>query len=51
MPMETLIDEIRWEYNLTRKEAIALIKRYKRKGKYKQLCEIVKYKRSTPVFK
>lgn len=48
MTYKTLINEIMWEYNCTKKAAINLIKRYETQGRYKELVNIVQFKRTTP---
>lgn len=50
MPESVMINEIMWEYNCTKEKAVQLINKYKHKGKYKELCEIVKFKRCAPDF-
>ena len=36
-----------WEYNCSRKRAIQLVNKYKKQGKYLELCEIVSLKRTS----
>ena len=48
MNFEELIKEIMWEYNCTKKTASNLIEKYKLQGRYEELVEIVKFKRTTP---
>ncbi len=50
MPVNILIREIMWEYDCTKKRAKWLVDKYRKSGKYLDLCEIVKYKRSAPDF-
>lgn len=50
MRVNTLINEIMWEYNLSRKRSKALVNKYRKQGAYDDLCTIVKYKRCSPKF-
>lgn len=48
MELEILVKELMWEYDITKKSALNLINSYQLKGKYEELVNIVKFKRSTP---
>lgn len=50
MRVNTLIKEIMWEYDLSKKKSKALVNRYRKQGAYESLCDIVKYKRQSPKF-
>lgn len=46
---KSLIAEIMWEYNCNRKRAEKTVESYIAQGKYRELCEIVAYKRKALV--
>lgn len=48
MTTKELMKEIMWEYDCTKKAAISLIKKYETQGRYKELVNIVQFKRTTP---
>lgn len=50
MPVKIMINEIMWEYNCSKKAATKLVNKYRKQGKYFELCNIVKFKRYTPEF-
>ena len=44
MEKDILINEIMWEYNVTRKTALRTVNVYESLGKYNELCDLVKNK-------
>lgn len=42
MERETLINEMCWEYNYSKKKASTIVDEYKNRDKYQDLCELVK---------
>ena len=48
MNFEALVKEIMWEYDCRKQAAISLIEKYQQQGKYNELIDIVKFKRTTP---
>jgi len=49
IPKKSLITEIMWEYNCSKNRAEKAVESYIAQGKYKELCEIVAYKRKVLV--
>lgn len=41
-----LVNELCWEYDLTRNKADEIISSYEKQDKYQELCELVKAKQS-----
>lgn len=44
MEKDILVNEIMWEYNVTRKTALRTVNVYESLGKYGELCDLVKNK-------
>lgn len=44
MEKDILVNEIMWEYNVTRKTALRTVNVYESLGKYNELCDLVKNK-------
>lgn len=40
-PEEIVCAELRWEYNYSKKKALAVIDAYKQAGKYHTLCRMI----------
>ena len=45
MTKEIAIKEMMWEYDFTEKQAEKVVNRYIREGKFKELCDLLAYRR------
>lgn len=50
MKVKSLRNEIMWDYDVSSKVATKLINKYRKQGRYEELCNIVISKRITPDF-
>lgn len=48
MDKEVLIKELMWDYDYTKRKATELVEKYMAKGKYEELCNIVRFKQHKP---
>lgn len=45
MTKETAIKEMMWEYDFTEEQAAKVVDRYINDGKFKELCDLLAYRR------
>lgn len=49
MEKQTLVNEIRWEYDYSKAKAEEIVSMYEKQGKYRDLCELVKAKQKISI--
>lgn len=49
MERQVLVNEICWEYDYSKAKAEEIVSMYKKQGKYKDLCELIKAKQEISI--